>query len=78
MSDKAAAFATAWARRNVNNEPMVTGETYKEHIANLRAELIEAASKDGIEADEIEDGIGDLDDFLEATSTASTILPLAV
>ena len=64
MSARAKEFAEAWVSKNVHNEPLAYGDDYDPHIRGLLDGLLADASNAGIEKEELESAIGDLEDYV--------------
>jgi hypothetical protein len=69
MSSRATDFATSWVAENINAEPYDPGdELISAHVAQLKADALE----EGIDADELEEDLGDLSDFISEAMERAT------
>jgi hypothetical protein len=65
MSEKAKAFAENWVSKNVHNDPLAVDEDYFEsHVEDLTERFCSDASAAGIEEDELESAVGDVEDYV--------------
>jgi hypothetical protein len=64
MNARAKVFAETWVSKNVHNEPLAYGDDYDPHIQGLLDGLLADASNAGIEKEELESAIGDLEDYV--------------
>jgi hypothetical protein len=60
MSRRSDVFVKAWVSENVRND----GDDYTSEIAALVHQMSSDAEAAGIEEDELEESVGDVDDFL--------------
>lgn len=64
MTAEVKEFLEGWAREHVHNNPLVDGERYERHIRSLWTACVVSASEEGYALPQIEQAVGDLEDFL--------------
>jgi hypothetical protein len=64
MSEEAKAFVEDWASQNVQNNPLADRDKFEKHIQNLWTNCVVDASGEGFALPEIEESLGDLEDYL--------------